>query len=57
MNLSLKRAEAVKNVFIDLGINSKKIKILAEGENQLLVKTADEIVHPANRRAEISPIN
>ena len=48
---------AVKNLFIDIGIGQENIKILAEGENKLLVQTLDEVAHPANRRAEISPLN
>ena len=57
INLSLQRALAVKKLFIDFGIIEENIKILAEGENNLLVQTADEVAHPANRRAEISPLN
>ena len=55
LELSIKRAEAVKIILINLGINIEKIKILGEGETKLLVQTEDEIKHPANRRAEISP--
>ncbi len=55
LELSLKRAEAVKEILIRLGISEKKIKILGEGERNLLVQTNDEIKHPANRRAEIRP--
>ena len=55
LELSLKRAEAVKTILIRLGISSEKIKILGEGESKLLVQTKDETKHPANRRAEISP--
>jgi len=57
LELSLKRAEAVKIILTGLGINSEKIKILGEGEGKLLVQTKDEIKHPANRRAEISPLD
>ena len=55
LELSLKRAEAVKTILIRLGISSEKIKILGEGESKLLVQTKDETKHPANRRAEINP--
>ena len=55
--LSLERAIAVKNILIDNNINEENIKIIAKGEDDLLIKTADETKHPANRRAEISPIN
>ena len=55
LKLSLKRAETVKTILISHGISSEKIKILGEGEGNLLVHTKDETKHPANRRAEISP--
>ena len=55
LELSLKRAEAVKTILIRLGISSEKIKILGKGESKLLFQTKDETKHPANRRAEISP--
>ena len=55
LELSLKRAEAVKTILIRLGISSEKIKILGKGESKLLVQTKNETKHPANRRAEISP--
>ena len=54
LELSLKRAEAVKTILIRLGIISEKIKILGEGEDKLLIQTKDETKHPANRRAKIS---
>lgn len=54
--LSFERAETVKSILIELGINSKKIKIIGKGEEDLRVITDDEIAHPANRRAEISPL-
>ena len=44
-------------ILIKFGIEKNNIKILAKGESALAVKTKDEIAHPANRRAEISPIN
>ena len=55
--LSLKRALTIKNVLINNGISETNIKIIGKGENALLIKTPDETAHPANRRAEISPIN
>ena len=55
--LSIERANVVKNLLIDLGIKEKNIKILGKGEIDLSIKTNDEVPHPANRRAEISPIN
>jgi OOP family OmpA-OmpF porin len=55
--LSLERAMTVKNILIQNNINEKDIKIIAKGEDDLLIKTADQTRNPANRRAEIKPIN
>ena len=55
--LSIERANVVRNLLIDLGIKEQNIKILGKGEIDLNIKTNDEVPHPANRRAEISPIN
>ena len=55
--LSLERAGVVQKVLIELGIAKNNIHILGKGEDNLRVQTADEVKHPANRRAEISPLN
>lgn len=55
-SLSIERAKTVKKILIELGINSKNIKIIGMGESDLRVETSDETDHPANRRAEISPL-
>ena len=55
--LSLERAEVVQKVLTELGIEKNNIHILGKGEDNLSVQTADEVKHPANRRAEISPLN
>ena len=55
--LSIERAEVIKYLLIDLGIKEQNIKILGKGEIDLNIKTKDEVPHPANRRAEISPLN
>ena len=47
----------VSKILIELGIEAKNIKIIGKGESDLRVKTKDEVAHPANRRAEISPLN
>ena len=39
------------------GINDSIIKILGKGEESLAISTSDEVKHPANRRAEIKPLN
>ncbi len=56
-NLSLERALSVKKILIQNGVQENLIKVVGRGESDLLIKTDDEIPHPANRRAEISPIN
>ena len=55
--LSLERAGAVQKILIELGIEKNNIRILGKGEDNLRVQTDDEINHPVNRRAEISPLN
>ncbi len=55
--LSLERAEVVQKFLTELGIEKNNIHILGKGEDNLRVQTADEVKHPANRRAEISPLN
>ena len=55
--LSLKRAGVVQKILTELGIEKNNIHILGKGEDNLRVQTADEVKHPANRRAEISPLN
>lgn len=57
LNLSLKRADAVKEMLLNQGIPEKHISVLGKGENQLAVVTPDETKHPANRRAEIKILN
>ena len=57
MKLSIERAKAVKDILLDLGIKIQNIKILGKGEGDLSIKTNDEVEHPTNRRAEISPLN
>ena len=57
LKLSLKRAEAVKQILLNIGIDEKNISILGKGENDLAVKTPDNTKHPANRRAEVKILN
>lgn len=56
-NLSIKRAEIVKEILTSQGISEKTISLLGKGENELFVSTPDEVKHPANRRAEIKILN
>ena len=57
LKLSLKRAEAVKQILLNIGIDEKNISILGKGESDLAVKTPDNTKHPANRRAEVKILN
>lgn len=51
--LSMRRADAVKAVLIREGIPANQIAIVARGEAQPLVPTADGVREPQNRRVEI----
>jgi OmpA-OmpF porin, OOP family len=52
--LSLKRAKAVRDGLVARGVDAKLARTEARGEKDLLVKTADEVREPANRRAQIT---
>jgi outer membrane protein OmpA-like peptidoglycan-associated protein len=51
--LSIKRAEAMKQVLVDAGIPLERIVTTGRGEREPLVPTADEVDEPKNRRVEI----
>jgi OOP family OmpA-OmpF porin len=53
MELSQKRALAVKNALVAEGIEESRVSYFAFGETDLRVQTADGIREPANRRVEI----
>jgi outer membrane protein OmpA-like peptidoglycan-associated protein len=53
MALSLRRANAVKNALIRDGVPAAAITVIGRGEAGLLVKTADGVREPQNRRVEI----
>ena len=57
LSLSIKRAEVVKQILINYGINQSSIKILGKGEESLAVDTPDDTKQPANRRVEIKRTN
>jgi OmpA-OmpF porin, OOP family len=56
-NLSIKRAESVKDILLNHGVFEKNISIFGKGENDLAVDTPDDTKHPANRRAEVKILN
>ena len=53
MALSIRRANAVRDVLVREGIPATQIVVVGRGEAQLLVPTPDRINEPRNRRVEI----
>jgi len=52
--LSLKRAEAVRQLFIARGLPPDSVIAAGRGERDLLVATADDVAEAKNRRVEIT---
>ncbi|MCC7037717.1 MAG: OmpA family protein, partial [Alphaproteobacteria bacterium] len=52
--LSSQRANAVRDGLISRGIAADMVRVESRGESDLLVKTADNVREPANRRAQIT---
>ena len=52
--LSLRRAQKVRDDFVNLGIPADRIQVAGRGEREPLVPTDDEVAEPRNRRVEIS---
>ena len=52
--LSLKRAAAVREVLLAVGVPEKLIEMAGRGEREPLIPTDDEIAEPRNRRVEIN---
>jgi outer membrane protein OmpA-like peptidoglycan-associated protein len=53
-SLSLQRAERVRRELVDLGIPTERIRTAGRGEREPLVRTADDVPEPRNRRVEIN---
>ena len=51
--LSLKRAQVVAQLLIKNGAPALRTEAVGRGKRELLVKTADEVDEPQNRRVEI----
>jgi outer membrane protein OmpA-like peptidoglycan-associated protein len=52
--LGLRRANAIRSRLLDAGVDRSLIDVTSHGEADLLVKTADDIADPRNRRVEIT---
>jgi len=53
LDLSLRRANAVRDALVQRGVKSSGISVGGRGEADLAVPTADGVREPANRRVEI----
>lgn len=51
--LAARRAEVVKDIVIDAGIDPQLIAVTSLGESRPLVATADNVDEPKNRRVEV----
>lgn len=51
--LSLKRAQVVAQLLVDKGAPAARTEAVGRGKRELLIKTADEVDEPQNRRVEI----
>jgi len=53
LQLSTQRAIKVSRLLVQYGINQNHIKSTSHGEENLLIKTADNVSEPRNRRVEV----
>jgi outer membrane protein OmpA-like peptidoglycan-associated protein len=54
ITLGLKRAEMIRTLLIETGLDASLIEVASHGEADLLVPTADETAEPRNRRVDIT---
>lgn len=52
--LGLQRANAMRALLIGAGLDAAAIQVISSGESELLVRTADGVLEPKNRRVEIT---
>jgi outer membrane protein OmpA-like peptidoglycan-associated protein len=52
--LGLKRAKTLRKILVGAGLDVSSIDVISHGESDLLVKTADDVFEPRNRRVEIT---
>lgn len=53
LELSRRRAVAVKKLLVEKGISAESINTTSHGEENPLIKTADNVGNPKNRRVEV----
>lgn len=53
LQLSQRRASAINRILVKKGVDSTHIKTTSHGEENLLIKTADNVHEPKNRRVEV----
>jgi peptidoglycan-associated lipoprotein len=54
IELGLRRANAVRTMLVDAGLAGSSVAVTSHGEAALLVRTADGVIEPRNRRVEIT---
>jgi outer membrane protein OmpA-like peptidoglycan-associated protein len=52
--LGLRRANAIRGRLVEAGVAASMIEVTSHGESDLLVKTANGVAEPRNRRVEIT---
>jgi outer membrane protein OmpA-like peptidoglycan-associated protein len=52
--ISLNRAKRVKEILVSRGVDARSVDIDSHGEDNLLVKTPDEVAEAKNRRVEVT---
>ena len=52
--LGLRRAQMIYKLLVGEGLATSLIEVTSHGEGDPLVRTADEVLEPRNRRVEIS---
>lgn len=52
--LGLKRANRVRSLLVERGVDADAIQVISHGESELLVPTADDVFEPRNRRVDIT---
>lgn len=53
LNLSRNRASAIRDVLVGKGVDAGHISTTSHGKDNPLVKTADNVMEPRNRRVEV----